>query len=150
MRRAAWRAAASVAILGLGSLTVGCASQATETAQPVAAAQPEPSVRPAGEPQVGRASYYAQHFNGRRMANGRRFDQHRPTVAHRTLPFGTVVQVTNLENGLTETAVVEDRGPFIRGRIVDLSRSLAERLGMIRQGVAQVEVQPVEVAEAPE
>jgi len=145
----AWRAAASVAMLGLGSLTVGCASQAREAPELVTVA-PEPGMRPAGEVQTGRASYYAHYFAGRRMANGRRFDPRRPTVAHRTLPFGTVVQVTNLDNGLSETAVVEDRGPFIRGRIVDLSRVLAERLDMIRQGTARVEVQPVEVAEAPE
>lgn len=71
-------------------------------------------------------------------------------VAHRTLPFGTVVKITNLENGLSETATVEDRGPFTPGRIIDLSRSLAERLDMIRQGVVSVEVTPVEMPQLAE
>lgn len=167
MRRAGWRVAASCAVLGLGSMTMGCASQPVAGAGP-AAEQPngepgDPS--PAAEapslpttetgyvprlgrgsyPQIGRASYYAAHFTGRRTAFGTRFDPRRATIAHRTLPFGTVVRITNLENGRSETATVEDRGPFTPGRIVDMSRSLAERLDMIRQGVVRVEVTPVEM-----
>jgi rare lipoprotein A len=107
-------------------------------------------VRPLGEQQLGDASYYGSEFNGRRMANGRRFDPRSTSVAHRTLPFGTKVLVTNLGNGRSATATVEDRGPFIRGRIIDLSPRLAEHLGMIMQGVAPVEVTPVELAEAPD
>ena len=96
-----------------------------------------------GAPQVGVASYYARHFTGRRMANGGRFDPHSDTIAHRTLPFGTMVRVTNLQNGLTATGVVQDRGPWTRGRIVDLSPRIARRdLDMMRSGVAQVEVVP--------
>ncbi|WP_043343953.1 septal ring lytic transglycosylase RlpA family protein [Belnapia moabensis] len=107
-------------------------------------------VRPLGEQQLGDASYYGSEFNGRRMANGRRFDPRSTSVAHKTLPFGTKVLVTNLGNGRSATATVEDRGPFVRGRIIDLSPRLAEHLGMIVQGVAPVEVTPVELAEAPE
>ena len=84
------------------------------------------------------------------MANGRRFDPTSTSVAHRTLPFGTIVLVKNLGNGRATTAMVEDRGPFIQGRIIDLSPRLAEHLGMTEQGVAPVEIMPVEVAEAPE
>ena len=105
-------------------------------------------VRPLGQQQQGAASYYGSEFNGRRMANGRRFDPHSTSVAHRTLPFGTKILITNLGNGRSATAIVEDRGPFVRGRIIDLSPRLAEHLGMITQGVAQVEVTPVELAEA--
>ena len=107
-------------------------------------------LRSAGEQQLGQASYYGAEFTGRRMANGRRFDPRGLSVAHRTLPFGTTVLVTHLGNGRSEMAIVEDRGPFVRGRIIDLSPRLAERLGMKLEGVAAVEVTPVEVAEAPE
>jgi rare lipoprotein A len=83
------------------------------------------------------------------MANGQRFDPHSDTIAHRSLPFGTVVRVTNLHNGRTATGVVLDRGPWTRGRIVDLSPRIAQNLDMMRSGVARVEVVPVvEVAEA--
>jgi len=107
-------------------------------------------VRPLGGQQLGQASYYGPEFNGRRMANGRRFDPRSTSVAHRTLPFGTKVLVTNLGNGRSATATVEDRGPFVQGRIIDLSPRLAEHLGMVVQGVAPVAVEPVELAEAPD
>ena len=107
-------------------------------------------VRPAGSPQRGQASYYGPEFTGRKMANGRRFNPRSAVVAHRTLPLGTTVLVKNLSNGRATTATVEDRGPYIHGRIVDLTPRLAEHLGMVRQGLAPVEVMPVEVAEAPD
>ncbi|RAI56044.1 septal ring lytic transglycosylase RlpA family lipoprotein [Roseicella frigidaeris] len=106
-------------------------------------------MRPVGRPQLGKASYYGPEFTGRTMANGRRFDPGSTSVAHRTLPLGTKVLVRNLDNGRVTTATVEDRGPFIQGRIIDVSPRLAERLGMLRVGVVPVEVLPVEVAEAP-
>ncbi|WP_217363016.1 septal ring lytic transglycosylase RlpA family protein [Roseicella sp. DB1501] len=107
------------------------------------------AVRPVGRAQLGKASYYGPEFAGRTMANGRRFDPRSNTVAHRTLPLGTKVLVRNLDNGRVTTATVEDRGPYIRGRIIDVSPLLAERLGMLREGVVPVEVLPLEVAEAP-
>lgn len=147
-RTAALRIAASFAVIGLSSLTMGCAQSAEGVTQPVAAATE--AERPAGAPQVGVASYYARHFTGRRMANGNRFDPHSDTVAHRTLPFGTVVRVTNLNNGLSTTGTVQDRGPWTRGRIVDLSPRIARNIDMIRSGVARVEVVPVEMVEVAE
>ena len=113
-----------------------------------AATAPPEGLRPAGAPQRGAASYYAPQFTGRKMANGRRFDPRSTSVAHRSLPFGTRVLVTHLGNGRSATAVVEDRGPFVDGRIIDLSPRLAEDLGMLRQGVAPVVVVPVELAAA--
>ena len=92
----------------------------------------------------------APNSHGRRIANGRRFDPRSTSVAHRTLPFGTKVLVTNLGNGRSATATVEDRGPFVQGRIIDLSPRLAAHLGMVVQGVAPVAVVPVELAEAPD
>ncbi|WP_243634755.1 septal ring lytic transglycosylase RlpA family protein [Roseicella frigidaeris] len=157
-------------MLGLTSLAAACAQQAPmpdaalivsniATSQPVAEMQREvepqpvvarsPAMRPVGRPQLGKASYYGPEFTGRTMANGRRFDPGSTSVAHRTLPLGTKVLVRNLDNGRVTTATVEDRGPFIQGRIIDVSPRLAERLGMLRVGVVPVEVLPVEVAEAP-
>ncbi len=107
-------------------------------------------MRPLGQEQLGDASYYGPEFNGRRMANGRRFDPRSASAAHRTLPFGTKVLVTNLRNGRSATATVEDRGPLVRSRIIDLSPRVAEHLGMVVQGVARVRVTPVELAEAPD
>jgi rare lipoprotein A len=143
------RAAGCGVVLGLSLLTIGCAPSIAEEAPPSATARPAVEHRPAGAPQVGVASFYARHFTGRRMANGRPFDPHSDTVAHRTLPFGTVVRVTNLHNGRTATGVVQDRGPWTGGRIVDLSPRMARNLDMIRSGIARVEIVPlVEVAEA--
>ena len=79
----------------------------------------------------GRASYYADKFQGRKTASGARFSQHRRTAAHRTLPFGTKLKVTNLDNGEKTVRVrVNDRGPFVEGRVIDLSKKAARRLGM--------------------
>ena len=98
--------------------------------------------------QRGKASYYGREFHGRRMASGRRFDAGSRSAAHRTLPLGTRARVTNLENGRSETVVVEDRGPRRRDRILDVSPRTAGELGMRERGVAPVEVAPVEVPRA--
>ena len=90
--------------------------------------------------QRGEASFYGPKFSGRRMANGGRFDPQSDSAAHRSLPLGTTARVTNLENGRTETVTVEDRGPYVRRRIIDVSPRTAERLGMREHGVVQVEV----------
>jgi rare lipoprotein A len=92
----------------------------------------------------GKASYYGSRHHGRRTASGERFDQHALTAAHRTLPFGTKVKVTNLNNDRTVVVRINDRGPHIRGRIIDLSREAAERLGMLRAGVAPVRVESLD------
>ncbi len=105
-----------------------------------AAAQP-----PRRHAQEGKASYYGPQFNGRRMANGERFDPRSNTAAHRTLPFGTKARVTNLENGRSAVVTVKDRGPYVRGRIIDVSPHVAERLGMKEDGVAPVQVQSIQV-----
>jgi rare lipoprotein A len=97
-----------------------------------------------GQPHRGQASYYdPQRFTGRPMANGDRFDPRSNAAAHRTLPLGTVADVTNLENGETRRVVIEDRGPYVRGRVIDLTPRTAEELGMRDDGVAPVEVRPV-------
>jgi rare lipoprotein A len=92
----------------------------------------------------GFASYYGAGFHGRRTASGERFDQHALTAAHRTLSFGTKVRVTNARNGNSVVVTVNDRGPFVRGRVIDVSRAAAQRLGMLGAGVAPVRLDVVE------
>lgn len=89
----------------------------------------------------GRASFYGAKFHGRRTASGEPFNKHAMTAAHRTLPFGTRVRVTHLGNGRSVDLVINDRGPFTGGRIIDVSRAAAEALGMVQQGVARVRVE---------
>jgi rare lipoprotein A len=84
----------------------------------------------------GKASWYGPGFHGRRTASGERFSRHRPTLAHRGLPFGTRLEITNLKNGRKAVGRVNDRGPHVRGRVVDLSEALARRLGI--RGVGSV------------
>lgn len=90
--------------------------------------------------QTGKASYYADTFDGRRTASGETFHQRRLTAAHRSLPFGTRVKVINVANGRSVKVKVNDRGPFVQGRIIDLSRKAASKLGMLNTGVANVEI----------
>ena len=95
-------------------------------------------------PQRGIASYYhPSRFTGRPMANGERFDPNSNSAAHRTLPLGTLARVTNLRNGESRTVVIEDRGPHVRGRIIDVSPRIARELGMRGAGIADVEIRPI-------
>ncbi len=91
----------------------------------------------------GTASWYGIPFHGRKTANGETYDMNGLTCAHRTLPFGTILLVTNTENNRTVTVRVTDRGPFISGRIVDLSRGAAAALDMLDTGTAQVSLKVV-------
>ncbi|MCG8596777.1 MAG: septal ring lytic transglycosylase RlpA family protein [Kiloniellales bacterium] len=92
---------------------------------------------------VGVASWYGPGFQGRKTASGVRFNMNALTAAHRSLPFGTQVRVTNVDNGRTVVVTINDRGPFTRGRIIDLSKAAASRLGMIKQGLAKVRVEAI-------
>ncbi|HUE92849.1 septal ring lytic transglycosylase RlpA family protein [Pseudomonas sp.] len=89
----------------------------------------------------GKASYYGARHHGRKTASGERFNQHGLTAAHRSLPFGTRVRVTNLHNDKQVVVRINDRGPHARGRIIDLSQKAAEQLDMLRAGVVPVRVQ---------
>ncbi len=97
-----------------------------------------------GETFRGVASYYADEFNGKKTSNGEIFDMNGYTAAHRTLPFGTKVLVTNLKNGKSVIVRINDRGPFAEDRIIDLSKAAAEAIGMISDGVAEVEIKVIE------
>lgn len=93
--------------------------------------------------QRGRASWYGSRFHGRRTASGERFNAYAHTAAHRSLPFGTRVRVTNLRNGRSVVVRINDRGPYSGGRIIDLSRAAAETIGMLRSGTAPVRVEVI-------
>jgi len=99
-----------------------------------------------GRKQVGRASYYARYFDHRKMADGRRMNPNANVAASKTLPLGTTAAVTNLSNGRTATVRIEDRGPYIDGRVVDLSPKVARDLDLSKkQGVTPVVVKPIAV-----
>jgi len=94
----------------------------------------------APRPETGFASFYGDEFQGRPTASGQPYDVRRLTCAHRSHPFGAWLEVVNLENGRKVRVMVNDRGPFKKGRVVDLSREAARQLGMIGRGVARVRV----------
>jgi rare lipoprotein A len=98
-----------------------------------------------GRKQKGHVSYYAHRFINRKMADGRRFDPHTSMAASKTLPLGTTAKVTNLANGRSATVTVEDRGPWPRGRVVDVTPKVAEQLDIRKDGVAPVIVAPIVV-----
>ena len=90
---------------------------------------------------MGLASFYGRRFHGRKTASGERYDMRELTCAHPSAPFGARLRVTDLETGKSVVVTVTDRGPFRRGRIVDLSLAAARRLGMLERGVARVRVE---------
>jgi len=114
----------AIALVLAAVATTGC-SRALVT--------PEP-----GKPQTGIASWYGPGFHGRLTSNGERYNQHGTTAAHRTLPFGTRVLVTNLANGESVEVRINDRGPFVDDRVIDLSRWAAEKIDMVGSGTAPV------------
>ncbi|HTP80133.1 MAG TPA: septal ring lytic transglycosylase RlpA family protein [Bacteroidota bacterium] len=89
----------------------------------------------------GIASYYADDFNGKQAADGELFDMNDLTAAHRTFPFGTKVRVTNLENNLSVVVRVIDRGPYVEGRMIDLSLAAAKRIELVGSGTARVRLE---------
>ncbi len=90
--------------------------------------------------QTGKASYYSDNLSGSKTANGEKYKPSELTAAHKKLPFGTNVKVTNLQNGKTVSVRINDRGPFVSGRIIDLSKAAAKEIGMIQSGVVKVKI----------
>ena len=125
--RNAVRSATAIAVAALAGIGIalGCASEASAR-------------RPArvGDVQVGKASYYGKEFEWRRTASGERYDPNGMTAAHKTLPFGTMVRVTNRRNNQSVVVRINDRGPFVRGRVIDLTPAGARAIGM--SGLAPV------------
>src|SRR3982074_107755 len=114
-----------------------------------------PTAARLGSPETGIASWYGHPYHGRRAANGEIYDMEKMTAAHRTLPFGTWVRVKNLENNQTVDVRIIDRGPFVRGRFLDLSHAAAASIAMIGPGIAKVKITviakpaAVQIATAP-
>jgi rare lipoprotein A len=144
-RVAAPRGLAAAAAIALAA----CAHRGPAPEAPPPRAEREPPRPPEEEgprpPQaeVGVASFYGKRFHGRKTASGVRYDMHAMTCAHRTLPFGARLRVTDLETGRSVEVTVTDRGPFARGRVVDLSLAAARRLGMESKGLARVRVERI-------
>jgi rare lipoprotein A len=129
--------------LTLGAVIEGCAKKKVRvvTAPPVYPGAPRPvPAPPAGTVERGMASWYGRPYHGRKAADGEIYDMETLVAAHRTLPFQTMVRVRNLSNGKTVDVRIIDRGPFIQGRIIDVSHAAAQAIELIGPGVAQVEV----------
>jgi len=145
MRQLVW-------LVGAFVLT-GCATvtRAPATATPTSRAAPpsstprEPSDRPS---QAGKASWYGVPHHGRKTASGEAYDMHALTAAHRTLPLGTRLRVINVDNGRTVVVRINDRGPFVDGRVIDLSRAAARELGTLEDGLFNVRFEVLDDAAA--
>jgi rare lipoprotein A len=121
------------------------ASVSAPTSTTVSGKKPSAKADLSGKPRRGKASYYSRRFAGRKMADGTPMNPDADIAASRTLPLGTKAKVTNLENGRSAVVEIRDRGPYVDGRIVDLSPKVAKRLDIEEEGVAPVEVQPLEL-----
>ncbi len=130
------RKSAGIAVLLLTGILAACAQRPQPAPQPT-----QPAVEQPTSSQEGTASWYGQNHHGRKTANGESYDMNANTAAHRSLPFGTVVRVTNLDNGRTVKVRINDRGPYANGRIIDLSAHAARDLGMRESGTARVRIQ---------
>lgn len=94
--------------------------------------------------QTGRASFYSDAFEGKPTASGEKYRASKMTAAHKTLPFGTVVKVTNMSNDQSVEVTINDRGPYVEGRVIDLSKAAAEKLGFFNQGTTEVKIEVVD------
>ena len=121
-------------------LVLACTACQEKDAKIVAA----PVKKDASFEQRGKASFYARKFHGKETASGEIFDNNELVAAHKTLPLGTKVKVTNLENDRAVIVRINDRGPYIRGRIIDLSRAAARRVDMVEDGTTPVKVEKLE------
>ncbi len=100
-----------------------------------------------GQIQSGKASFYADKFEGSPTASGEKYKHNKLTAAHKTLPFGTKVRVTNVENNKTVEVVINDRGPYVEGRVIDLSKSAAEQLDFINRGITEVQIEVIDAGD---
>jgi len=97
--------------------------------------------------QEGKASYYADKFEGKPTASGEKYKHSKLTAAHKTLPFGTIIKVTNINTDNSVEVRVNDRGPFVAGRVIDLSRSAAEKIDLIHVGIADVKIEVIDAGD---
>ena len=123
----------------LGTLMLAALSFGTGLAQ-----TPTKPATAAAAATTGVCSYYARMHNGHITAGGEKFDSNAMTAAHRTLPMGTKLKVTNLSNGKSVVVTVNDRGPFVKGRVISVTRRAAQELGFIKQGITKVQIEQVQ------
>ncbi len=124
------------AVLGIAVAVTGCRSAGSDRVR-------------LGWTERGEASWYGNPFHGQPTASGERYDMYRMTAAHRELPLGTVIEVRNLDNDRRVQVRINDRGPFVRGRILDLSYAAAEALDMVRTGTAEIELRVIDMGALP-
>jgi hypothetical protein len=140
-RSRAWLSVPLLVGVLLSVVLSGCASTVTRRPSPpprLALIPPRPQTG-----QLGVASWYGPGFHGNPTASGEFYNQYALTAAHPTLPLGTPVEVTNLANGKSVRVRITDRGPFVRGRAIDLSHRAAQRLGMVKAGLSRVRIKPL-------
>ncbi len=121
--------------------TAESAKRETEISPPAKRSKTPPPPAPIGYTEEGNASWYGNPFHGRRASNGETYDMYKFTAAHRTLPFDTMVRVTNLSNGKSTTVRITDRGPFVANRIIDLSLAAAREIESVGPGVVPVRIE---------
>ena len=141
------RLAASLTASVIALLTLPLwAADGTVKQEAAAAETAKPKLDRSGRRQVGEASIYSDKFTDEKMADGNRMDPNDDNAAHKTLPLGTKARVTNLETGQSTQVTIQDRGPYVKGRIIDLPPGKAEEIGLtLEEGVTKVEVVPIEV-----
>lgn len=149
-----FRAALFISVLGASLIAAGCSHRKYSPQQPAplpsgqppsgppSAAERQPAI-PGAYVEEGVASWYGEPFNGHRTSNGEVYDMYQMTAAHRTLPFGAMVRVTNLDNGMQAEVRINDRGPFVANRVIDLSLSAARAIQMVGPGTAHVRLEVV-------
>jgi rare lipoprotein A len=132
--------------LALSPALMGAENPTQDDAGASSPAKAKPKIDRSGRTQTGKASIYSEKFNNKTMADGNKMDPHDDNAASKTLPLGTKAKVTNLETGQSTEVTIQDRGPHVKGRIVDLPPAKAKEIGLTKkQGVAKVEVAPVEI-----
>ena len=136
-----------IAVVGFINLSDTSASENSGVAKITISKDTEPLITPVNFSDLGvmKASWYGPHFHGKSTANGELYNQMALTAAHKSLPFGTLLKVTNLRNGKSALVRINDRGPYFQGRDLDLSKGTALSLGMCLRGVIRVKVQEVQI-----
>ncbi|MGY0615562.1 septal ring lytic transglycosylase RlpA family protein [Vibrio sp. FJH11] len=124
-------------IVSILNLLVGCSSTSTINDEETKAYSKLHQL-------VGQASWYSPKFHGKRTASGERYNKRAYTAAHKSLPFGTIVRVTNTDNAKKVDVKINDRGPFVKGRVIDLSQKAFEQIGNIKEGVAPIKIEIID------
>ena len=141
LKKAACWSAVFLSILSIGSASVSLSYQLANTIHSTPTQTPRPA--PPNVSWEVTASWYGPRHHNKLTANGQRFNIYKNTLAHRTLPLGTKVRLVNLENGKSAEGIVNDRGPYIKGRDVDVSYAMAKQLGFVRKGIVKLDMEKI-------